>query len=151
MTGTAVCVIYVIVSVMSREIKELVVIHAPATLVWDVLLDTASWWPELRLDPSSGSVFEEVEIEGHVQAKMRGMIVGYIPGERVRLSWREDGWPGWTEIVLDIVPQGDNETKTETSHSGWEVFPEADRQQVIDAYTENWRHHLGQLKAAVEG
>jgi uncharacterized protein YndB with AHSA1/START domain len=136
---------------MSTEIKEAVTIHAPAGRVWDVLLDTASWWPEMKLDPSSGGVFEETWFEGSVQKKMRGMIVGFIPGERVRLSWKEDAWPGRTEVVLDIVPQGEHETKAEIRHSGWEVFPEADRQQVIDAHAEGWRYHLGQLKAAVEG
>lgn len=136
---------------MSTEIKEAVTIRASAGRVWDVLLDTASWWPELQLDPSSGAVFEEVGVEDSVQKEMRGMIVGFIPGERVRLSWKEDGWPRRTEVVLDIVPQGDQHTKAEIRHAGWDVFPVTDRQRVIDVYTASWRHHLEQLKTAVEG
>lgn len=136
---------------MAMEIKQEVIIHAPAGRVWDVLLDTASWWPEMSLDSASGSVFEETWVEGSVQKKMRGIIVGFIPGERVRLSWKEDTWPGRTEVVLDIMPQGDRETKAEICHSGWELFPETDRQRVIDVQATGWRHHLEQLKAAAEG
>lgn len=136
---------------MSTEINETVTIHAPAGRVWEALLDTASWWPEMKIDPMSGGVFEETWVEDKVQKSMRGMIVGFIPGERVRLSWKEDSWPGRTEVVFDIVPQGDNETKATLRHVGWEVFPEADRRPVVDVYAEDWRRHLGQLKAAVEG
>jgi uncharacterized protein YndB with AHSA1/START domain len=136
---------------MTFEIVEEVIIQASAPRVWSALLDTASWWPEISIDPASGGVFEDTGVEsGSAQKTRRGTIVGFVPGERVRLSWKEDTWPGGTEVLFDIVPQGAGETKAVLHHTGWEVFPETERSGVINAHAERWRHHLRQLKTAAE-
>ena len=135
----------------SDEVRVDVVVGASARAAWAALTapeQRRRWWPQLELDPRVGGRLVETWHDGSgAQQTTRGTVLDLVPEQRLRCSWRDDGWPAATEVLLTLRPAQET-TVVELSHRGWDRLEDAEA--LRDAHRRGWAMHLADLRAFVE-
>jgi uncharacterized protein YndB with AHSA1/START domain len=131
-------------------ITESVMVHASASRVWRAIADPDArlrWWSYLVLEAAAGTRWEEHWTLDGTRRLTSGTVLVVLPRELLRLSWADDDWPTSTEVDLTLEDRGAR-TTVQVVHRGWHDLPDgADRRR---AHVAGWRHHLRNLRAALE-
>jgi uncharacterized protein YndB with AHSA1/START domain len=131
-------------------ITESVVVHASTGRVWQAIADPDArlrWWSSLVLEAVTGSRWEEHWTLDGVRRVTSGTVLAVRPRELLRLSWADDDWPASTEVDLTLEDRGAR-TTVRVVQGGWRDLPDGvDRRR---AHAAGWRHHLRNLRAALE-
>jgi len=124
-----------------------VMIDRPADHVWAAVMSPQGWWPGFTLDPRTGGSWTEVwsNDQGR-EVTTSGRVLELQPPSRLRLSWRDEDWPGETEVTITIQPVDDAEVPVivAVEHAGWDSLGAA-AVPVRDAHVAGWQHHLSEL------
>ena len=133
------------------EVLEGVTVRAPAPAVWVSLVDVdarGQWRSDLELEPvEGGSVLERWTDERGEAMTTAGSVVELVPERRVRMTWRDDGWPASTEVEISLDPVEDGTVVT-VRHRGWAALPDA--AGLVAAHRAGWRMHLEDLRRHAE-
>jgi uncharacterized protein YndB with AHSA1/START domain len=131
-------------------ITESMVVHASAGRVWRAVADPDArlrWWSYLVLEAVVGSRWEEHWTLDGARRVTSGTVLVAHPRELLRLSWADDDWPATTEVDLTLEDRGAR-TTVRVVHRGWQALPEG--AALRRAHVAGWRHHLRNLRAALE-
>jgi uncharacterized protein YndB with AHSA1/START domain len=131
-------------------ITESMVLHASAGRVWRAIADPDArlrWWSYLVLEPVVGTRWEEHWTLDGARRVTGGTVLVVHPRELLRLSWADDDWPATTEVDLTLEDRGAR-TTVRVVHRGWQDLP--DGIGLRRAHVAGWRHHLRNLRAALE-
>jgi uncharacterized protein YndB with AHSA1/START domain len=126
------------------------VLEAAQADVWRAITDPSArlrWWSYLQLEPVVGSRWEEHWTEDGAPRVTSGEVVALHEGELLCLSWADDGWPASTEVEVALEDRG-GRTFVQVLHRGWDRLPDGATRR--EAHRAGWRHHLDNLRAAVE-
>lgn len=131
------------------EVDESILVAAPPERVWAAVADPAelaAWWSYLRLDCTPGGRVEERWTDGQGRpVTTSGVVVDAVPGERLRCSWADEGWPAATEVEVTFTATGGGGTRVRVRHTGLDRLPDA--AAVIDAHRSGWRLQLEHLRS----
>lgn len=123
---------------------------APATRLWNVLIEPGLWWGEdVLLEPRPGGRFHEPWQDDTGQHHTRGRVLEIEPNTLLRLSWQDDDWTFRTEVQFRIEGQ-ERRARIHLAHSGWQDAPEDLRSKLIDDHRGGWSYHLTNLVSAAE-
>lgn len=118
--------------------------------LWQVLLQPALWWGEgVTLDPVPGGVFYEPWQDANGAHHTHGRVSVIEPPHLLAMSWWDDDWPFKTEVTFQVSDLGSN-SRIGLAHKGWEAAPERQQRGLIDAHTQGWSYHLGNLVSCAE-
>ncbi|MBW3580464.1 MAG: SRPBCC domain-containing protein [Actinobacteria bacterium] len=132
-------------------VEELLVTASPPS-VWQALVDPGRrrhWWSYLELAPVAGSEFAErwTDVDG-TPVLTSGSVLDVVPDRRLRLTWRDEGWPVPTVVEITLAP-AESGTVVAVRHSGWGRLPDGLR--LAEEHRAGWRVHLANLRRHLEG
>jgi uncharacterized protein YndB with AHSA1/START domain len=121
--------------------------------------DIGTWWRtgtyywndserglRVELEPGIGGRFREIYDETTDEGYEIGRVTTWLPGERLSLTWREEGWdPDLAtdvEVTFEPVASG---TRVTVRHSGWERIDGHG-----EGYTEGWAELLSWFAATFD-
>jgi uncharacterized protein YndB with AHSA1/START domain len=136
-----------VVSTDTAPIARDVEIGAAAEDVFRLLTEPeklARWWPDsAEIDARVGGRFRFVFRGG--EAVVTGEVTRFEPPRALALAWFPSGRPEVeTQIEFTVTPLGDDRSRVEVVHSGWEEAPE-----LRPMHDEGWAYFLGRLKEAM--
>lgn len=115
--------------------------------VWLILTqesDMRSWWSDnITFTKKRGAKFS---LNWHGSHNLtHGMVTLVEENTLLQLAWQDDGWlePTRVEFLLTPTSRG---TKLCVQHSGWGIFDDKRRSDVVDAYQRSWNQTLESLK-----
>jgi uncharacterized protein YndB with AHSA1/START domain len=129
-----------------------IAIRGPVQRVWQTLVSAehrAAWWSYLELDPRPGGiVVERWRNDAGRDVTTGGQVLELEPRRRLHCTWRDDDWPAFTEVELELRSDGEA-TYLHLRHVGWERLGE-DGARLAAAHRAGWRVHVENLKAYAE-
>ncbi len=95
----------------------------PPQEVWITLFSKNArrvWWGDrVQLHPEENSRFREYWRDADGRDRLsKGRILALEENRLVRISWKDDDWPEYTEVVITLTAE-DNGTKLELVHDGF--------------------------------
>lgn len=115
--------------------------------VWAVLTQEEhmrTWWgKDIHFEKHFGGKFYGHWHESRNQT--HGKITHLEDGALLQMSWQDDGWlePTRVEFILIPISKG---TRLCLHHSGWGIFHDQKRSEIVGAYKKRWQETLEQLK-----
>jgi uncharacterized protein YndB with AHSA1/START domain len=125
------------------KIKEKIYIHSPMHIVWNFLNkeeEMKKWWP---VEFKEEGIFDD-------KSGFLGHIITVDKGRNLSFSWICAGWPCETTVTLRSYPEPAG-TILEVTQTGWEDFPEEERENVMSYSETYWHVLLKNLKSIAEG
>ena len=118
--------------------------QAPLDKVWHALTTTdqmrAWYFPQLhRFEPVVGFDFEFASDGSAYQKHWR--VTQVEEGRRLAHSWEYNRYPGTSEVIFDLLEEGDK-TKLVLTHTGLASFP-ADPHFARERFENGWQQILG--------
>ena len=117
---------------------------APVDLVWEVLTSVTfmkQWYfPQLlKFEPVPGFHFKFTD---HDQSYQKEWVVTRVKtGKLLAHSWAYKGYPGTSEVVFRLTPDGNN-THLSVEQSGIESFPDHPH-FAVERFDAGWDNLLG--------
>jgi uncharacterized protein YndB with AHSA1/START domain len=129
--------------------------NAPAERIWKALTDKnkmKQWYFDIAdFKPQEGFEFRFTgkDHEGkdwlHICT-----ITDVVPNQKLKHSWKYDGYEGISYVTWELFPEGDN-TRVKLTHEGLETFPATIKAFARENFEEGWTAILGtMLKEFVE-
>ena len=120
------------------------VFHLPAQRLWQALTDEHAlrvwYFPQLRhFKPVVGFEFEFADDGSSYQKEWR--VTQVVEGVRLAHIWRYKGYPGASEVIFDLLPEGTS-TRLRVTHTGLDSFPD-DLHFARRRFEEGWKQILG--------
>jgi uncharacterized protein YndB with AHSA1/START domain len=127
-----------------------ILIPVPRNTVWECLTDNEHiqhWWGKgVLLHGRQGGEFYEPWTDKHGRThKTRGTVTAIEPRERLQIEWQDESWPKPTRVEF-LLTQSQDGTKLYVQHSGWEVFPDDQRKQLVNDHREGWRDIMNNFR-----
>lgn len=132
-------------------VKEFIY-NVPIEKVWQALVDTdqmRTWYfPQLkRFEPVVGYKFEFDQQGAEYQKEW--VVTKVADGKTLGHSWAYKGYKGRSEVVFDVLPEG-NKTKLRVTQTGLDSFPDHPH-FARERFEWGWDNLLGQnLKQLLE-
>ncbi|MES0882519.1 SRPBCC family protein [Roseibium sp. SCP14] len=118
--------------------------------LWEVLLQPSLWWGKsVTLDPVPGGVFYEPWQDANGVHHTHGRVTAIEPPQLLVMSWWDDDWPFKTEVTVQVKNLRDR-SRISLVHKGWEAAPEGRQRGLVDAHSQGWSYHLGNLVTCAE-
>lgn len=123
--------------------------------LWNLLTDSshlAQWWSKnIILEPKVDGKFHEPWVEDGSARLAYGKVIEAKLNQRIKLSWKEDTWRPDQETVLELnLSETQNGLILTLIHSGWDCFPEAEKQKLLLHFNEGWDYLLNNLKKHIQ-
>jgi uncharacterized protein YndB with AHSA1/START domain len=111
-----------------------------------------TWWPlathsiseanvdSVRIEPFAGGRIVETSRAG--EEHVWGEVLAFERPRRLLVTWHPGGGPP-TEVQVTFTPAGDEETRVELVHRGWEVFGEG-AEEARSGYANGWPGVFGE-------
>ncbi|HYD19683.1 MAG TPA: SRPBCC domain-containing protein [Patescibacteria group bacterium] len=125
-------------------------IGAPRNAVWEFLTrhdHIQQWWGKgvsLHAKPDGELTEPWTDTEGR-QHTTRGTVTAIEAGTRLQLNWIDDGWPGPTRVEFLLSSYNDG-TNLYLCHSGWNIFEDSMRQELVEQHRDGWRRLMDNFK-----
>jgi uncharacterized protein YndB with AHSA1/START domain len=128
--------------------------QAPAQLVWQALTNKdkmKQWYFDLEaFKPEVGFEFQFYGQKDEIKYLHLCKITEVIPGEKLAYSWRYAGYPGVSEVIFELFPEGEK-TRLKLTHKGLESFPADNPDFGKENFESGWNYIIGtSLKNFVE-
>ncbi|MDR3695894.1 SRPBCC domain-containing protein [Mucilaginibacter sp.] len=119
--------------------------NAPAEKVWQAIThrDKMEQW-YFKLEEFRPEVGFEFRFSGGPEDRSYlhiCVVTEVVPGEKLKHSWRYDGYAGLSYITWELFPDGDK-TKVRLTHTGLETFPK-DPDFERTNFATGWTHIVG--------
>ncbi len=126
-------------------------VAAPRNAVWEFLTrhdHIQQWWGKgVNLHAQEGGELVEPWTDNNgVKHTTRGNVTAIENNARLQLNWVDDGWPGPTRVEFLLSPYNDG-TNLYMCHSGWDIFSDQQRAELVEQYRTGWRQLMDNFKA----
>ena len=117
--------------------------------LWTRPDELVRWWPDAaEVDQRVGGRIKLVFGPGDVT----GEVTRYEPPHAFGFTWVRSDKPDVTTYVdVTITDLGDNQSRVEVTHTGWEAVPPEDLAEWRMVHSGGWQHFLGVLGDYVAG
>ena len=120
--------------------------QAPVQLVWQALTDKDKmkvWYFELEaFKPEVGFEFQFYGQKDEKKFLHYCKITEVVPGEKMAYSWRYAGYPGESEVIFELFPEGEK-TRLKLTHNGLENFPADNPDFAKENFENGWNYIIG--------
>lgn len=127
-------------------------ISAPRQAVWEFLTrhdHIQQWWGKgvnLHVQEGDDNTLDPWVDHNGVKHTTRGTVTAIEANTRLQLNWTDEGWPGPTRVEFLLSSYNDG-TNLYMSHSGWDIFSDQQRAELVEQYRSLWRQLLDNFKA----
>lgn len=114
-----------IIKAMNNPLIKEFIYDAPGKKVWETLTDKdkmKEWYfPQLQeFEPTPGYKFLFDDTNSEYQKEW--IVTRAVEGKTLAHSWAYKGYPGISEVIFDLSPEG-NRTRLRVTQTGLESFP----------------------------
>ncbi len=132
-------------------IENDIFIAAPRNTVWEFLTrhdHIQQWWGKgVNLHVQEGDETPQPWTDHNgIQHTTRGSVTALETNTRLQLNWTDDGWPGPTRVEFLLSPYNDG-TNLYMCQSGWDIFSDQQRAELVEQYRSLWRQLMDNFKA----
>ena len=125
-------------------------IPAPRNAVWECLTQNEhiqKWWGKgvLLHSRQGGEFFGPWTDKYGRPHKTRGTVTAVEPRERLQIEWQDESWPKATRVEF-LLSNAEGGTKLYVQHSGWEIFGDDVRGQLVNEHREGWRDIMNNFR-----
>jgi uncharacterized protein YndB with AHSA1/START domain len=125
-------------------------IPAPRNTVWECLTQNdhiQKWWGKgVLLHSRQGGDFYEPWTDRYGrQHHTRGTVTAIDNRQRLQIDWQDESWPKPTRVEF-MLSQAEGGTKIYVQHSGWEIFDDEKRKQLVNDHREGWREIMNNFR-----
>lgn len=130
------------------------VIHKECREVWKYFTKThhlQNWWGSgVSMELILGGSFVEkwLDQSGNVCVTY-GRIVDFKQNSYLKILWQDEGWEVATLLEVWFVAVK-SETKVKIKHSGFSVFIEGGREELLKVHEKGWKYHLSRLQKYID-
>lgn len=120
---------------------------APIKKVWKALTDNADlqqWYfklPEFKAEVGFEFRFTGGKDEQHQYLHIC-VVTEAVPEEKLKYSWRYDGYEGISYVTFELFSEGNN-TRLKLTHEGIESFPKTNSDFDKNNFNEGWTFIVG--------
>ena len=117
-------------------------IDASPEAVWKALTDPgkiSQWWGEgVKIEPRVGGRFEEPWTDENGRPILTsGEVLSIEPGRELRLSWKDEDWPAFTQVSFRLENEG-KQTIFTVIHEGWDGLVGLDVEKLVAEHRAGW-------------
>lgn len=121
-------------------------LNAPVEKVWKAITDKdqmRQWYFDLSaFEPVVGFEFEFTGGSKEKSYLHKCKITAVEPNKKLAYSWQYDGYPGYSEVTMELSEQGDK-TKLKLTHTGLESFPAGNKDFEKSSFEKGWTYIIG--------
>lgn len=134
---------------MNEALITETLIHAGPDKIWKALTEKSEmkqWYFDLdnfKAEPGFEFRFNGQGSKGENYMHVCKVLEA-IPAKKLKYSWTYEGYPGYSEIAFELIPEGD-QTRVIATHTGLDSFPKDNPDFARASFKEGWNEIITRM------